>query len=128
MSSRPPPSLTRRKSPAPKPHSPPRLRRLIYILIGLTALLCAYYSYRFGKSKQEVVAGLRKVASLRWVREPVSREDSTEERDAVIEMHMKGLAYALGIPVGRLAAAIANAISADLNGSPPDRHPQTKQE
>jgi hypothetical protein len=105
-----PPSSLRRTVPS----SSTRLSRLISILIGLTALLCAYYSYRLGESKQEIDGWWSRTSFARTLLNRVyvqaGQTDEEQPRNAIIEAHMNGLAQALGIPVNELASAIANVV------------------
>jgi len=89
-----------------------RLDRLTYILILLTALLAAYYSYRVAQGKTDV--------GRWWSRTIIKRsrqsgvENATcHEADGIEEL-ITALARALEIPSNRLAEAVAVAVRENM--------------
>ena len=109
----------RRSEPIIRPVSPPlsstRLSNLIYLLIGLTTLLGAFFSYRIVQYKADV--GWWNLAlgrgSQMWADSGSSMRDREGERSAreeSVEDRINALASALGMPSNELASAVASAV------------------
>ncbi|KAG5350361.1 hypothetical protein C0989_011369 [Termitomyces sp. Mn162] len=109
-----------------KPVSPPlfntRLHRLIYLLILLTALLSAYYSYRAVQSKTEVAGWWNPTLRRRPLHMHMDQDEVSPFRKArkgkvaapkngeSVEDKINALAQALGMSSKDLASAIAVAV------------------
>ncbi|KAK7443742.1 hypothetical protein VKT23_015524 [Stygiomarasmius scandens] len=106
--------------PVKPPLSSTRLHRFIYVLVGLSALLTAYYSYRIvqwktevggwwnlatGTRPQEMHAGASGTGSS-----GKSKKSSTKTEGESVEDKINELALALGLPSNDLAKAIASAV------------------
>ncbi|ESK90787.1 hypothetical protein Moror_4059 [Moniliophthora roreri MCA 2997] len=110
----------KRKGKGIKPVKPPlhstRLNRLIYVLVFLSTLLSAYYSYRLVQWKTEVggwwnLALGRKPAQMMHdtTRTAENRRPHANTEESV-EDRINALALALGMPPQDLARAIAGAV------------------
>ncbi|KAG6916842.1 hypothetical protein DXG01_005141 [Tephrocybe rancida] len=117
-----PPPRTRKPL---KPVSPPlantRLSRLIYLLIFLTTLLGAYYSYRTIQYKTEVGGWWNLALGRRPPQMQMGGETSSQGKgrksgatsrndEQSVEERINALARALGMPSKDLASAIAVAV------------------
>jgi hypothetical protein len=92
------------------------LSNLIYLLIGVTTLLGALFSYRIVQYKADV-GGWWNLAlgrrSQMWADSGSSmrgREDKRSAREESVEERINALASALGMPSNELASAIAGAV------------------
>ncbi|KJA21765.1 hypothetical protein HYPSUDRAFT_41609 [Hypholoma sublateritium FD-334 SS-4] len=101
------------------PLSSTRLSNLIYLLIGLTTLLCAFYTYRVFQYKREVGGwwslALGRPQDAYMVQEGTSARKKSRkgsERGHEVEDRINALAEALGMPSKELASAIAGAVRA----------------
>ncbi|KAG5638122.1 hypothetical protein H0H81_001725 [Sphagnurus paluster] len=120
----PPPRTSKPLTPVSAPLSNTRLSRLVYLLVLLTALLTAYYSYRITQHKSEV-GGWWNLALGR--RQPPAaynqghgtgfskgrgqpRSDKPQGQESSVEDKINALAQALGMPSKDLARAIAVAV------------------
>lgn len=105
------------------PLSSTRLNRFIYLLVGLTALLCAFYTYRLVQHKRNV-GGWWNVALGRqqqntytqtWQENGAVSHNTNKygyNRGNEVEERLNALADALGMPSKELASAIAGAVRA----------------
>ncbi len=101
------------------PLSSTRLSNLIYLLVGLTTLLCAFYTYRLVQYKREV-GGWWSLASGRPQDAYMVQEDTPSQKGPrkrpdpghEVEDRINSLAEALGMPSKELASAIAGAVRA----------------
>ncbi|KAF8885206.1 hypothetical protein BD779DRAFT_1611996 [Infundibulicybe gibba] len=102
-----PPSRTKK---ATKPVSPPlssgSLHRFIYVLVILTTLLAAYYSWRIAQWKSNVGGWKNLAFGPRGTPVPAAKTHTTD----TVESRINALAEALGMPPKHLASAIAVAV------------------
>lgn len=115
-----------RKSDTLRSVSPPlsstRLSNLIYLLVGLTTLLCVFYTYRVVQYKREVggwwshwSVALGRPQDAYTVRgDTPARKgpNKRSDRGHEVEDRINALAEALGMPSKELASAIAGAVRA----------------
>ncbi|KAK0449038.1 uncharacterized protein EV420DRAFT_1622168 [Desarmillaria tabescens] len=95
--------------PVSAPLSSTRLSRLIYLLVVLSAILTAYYSFRIVQWKTEVGGWWNPSTGQRP--HAVKIEHRTQHgRVEGVEDHINALAEALGMPSKDLARAIAGAV------------------
>jgi len=113
-----------RKTPSMRPVSPPlshtRLTSLIYVLVLLSALLVAFYSYRMVQYKNQVgnwwdfAIGQRPpiyhTQNNHHSPNGEFRGEASKIEDESVEGKITALAQALGIPTKDLASAIAVAV------------------
>ncbi|KAG5641116.1 hypothetical protein DXG03_005979, partial [Asterophora parasitica] len=123
----PPPRKSQALKPVSAPLSHMRLSRLIYLLVLLTTLLGAYYSYRVVQYKSEVGGWWNLAVGRRppQVQTEVAYGQGSEtgyskgrgrqnmqarSNEESVEERINALARALGMPSSELAAAIAVAV------------------
>ncbi|PPQ71524.1 hypothetical protein CVT24_006474 [Panaeolus cyanescens] len=112
----PPPRQQKAMRDVSAPLSKTRLSTLIYILVLLTALLGAYYTYRLTQYKTNVggwwnLALGRKPESMMNTGGPsVGRGECSGPAGHSVEDKIEALAEALGMPKQDLASAIAGAV------------------
>ncbi|KDR79130.1 hypothetical protein GALMADRAFT_243006 [Galerina marginata CBS 339.88] len=103
------------------PLSKLRLGTLIYVLIGLTALLSTYYGYRAVQYKTAVGGWWNVALGRRPPEMKAGYGDSSntppshskgKHGEGSVEYHINALAQALGMPTSDLATAIAGAVRA----------------
>ncbi|THV00773.1 hypothetical protein K435DRAFT_656592 [Dendrothele bispora CBS 962.96] len=116
------PSSSPRKSDLPPPRKskgtrqvkPPlastRLHRFIYVLVGLSALLTAYYSYRILQWKTEVGGWWNLATGTRPDQMQQAGGAGAASGSMSVEDKINELAEALGLPSNDLAKAIAGAV------------------
>jgi hypothetical protein len=101
------------------PVSPPlkttRLSHLIFVLLLLTALLGAYYSYRYAQYRSRI-GGWWDIALGRWPQPEQAPVEHPSYRPSSVEDKINDLAKVLGMPSKDLASAIAVAVR---NYAPP---------
>ncbi|KIK70461.1 hypothetical protein GYMLUDRAFT_89497 [Collybiopsis luxurians FD-317 M1] len=93
-----------------------RLTNLIYILVLLSTLLTAFYSYRLMQWKSEVggwwnlALGKKPFAAQSTPVDPGQRQNTRSQNSGDVEDKINALAEALGMPSQDLAKAIAVAV------------------